>query len=237
VKDVIESLGVPHTEVALVLVDGRPVGLGHRLRAQASVEAFAAEDAIPGASAGASADAGLGEVSKAAADASPGPQPRFVLDGHLGRLAAYLRALGFDTLYRRDATDAELATVVERDPERILLSRDLGLLKRRVVTNGAFVRADRPHDQLVETWARFALAARARPFTRCMRCNGLLEPLERSVARSRVPPRVFEEQATFRRCPDCKGVYWRGSHHRRMWALFTTLLPDLASAGGPSPAD
>jgi hypothetical protein len=211
VKDVLESLGVPHPEIETVEVDGRRVGLEHRLVGGETVVAY------PPAAAAASSEG-----------ADP---PRFALDGHLGRLAAYLRALGCDTWYRADATDDELAQVVADDPRRILLTRDVGLLKRRVVRHGGLVRDDDPHDQLVAVAGRFGLVMSARPFTRCLRCNGVLEPLERSAAGPRVPPRVLHEQASFRGCPDCGGVFWRGSHHRRLSALLGRLLPGLALGG------
>jgi uncharacterized protein len=209
VKDVLEAAGVPHPEIALVVVDGVTVGLDHRLQPGDRVDAFPAGAAEP--------------VEDAGAASAPGAHPRFVLDGHLGRLAAYLRMCGFDTLYRRDAGDAELARLAGRD-DRILLTRDVGLLKRSIVRRGAFVRSEHPPDQLVEVVRRFGLAARVRPFARCLRCNGCLEPMDRERAKAEVPPRVYREQASFSRCPDCGGIYWRGSHHARMSRLLARTL-------------
>ncbi len=226
VKDVVEAIGVPHPEVELVVVNGEPVGLEHRLRAGDRVAVYPAFRTID-----------LGPLPRAGPPALPGDAVRFVLDGHLGRLAAYLRMCGFDTAYRRDADDEALAGLAAGE-ERILLTRDLGLLKRGVVRRGAFVRADRPPDQLVEVLDRFDLGAAVRPFTRCLRCNGLLEPVEREAARDAVPPRVFREQPEFRRCPACGGIYWRGSHHARMTGILERALgltngSGRAARGGP----
>jgi hypothetical protein len=150
-----------------------------------------------------------------------------VVDGHLGRLAAYLRMLGFDTLYAVDATDAVLAELAAHD-DRILLSRDRGLLKRSIVRRGYVLRSDRPHVQLREVVDRFELAPVSLPFGRCLRCNGVLEAIDPAVARPLVPPRVAIEQTEFRRCSACSALFWRGSHHARMLRLIETLLPEVS---------
>ena len=194
VKDVIEALGIPHPEIGRVAVNGREVPLTQRVGPGDEIEVEALT------------------LAAAAAFARPA---RFVLDGHLGRLAAYLRMAGFDTRYARDAGDDELAAV-SADEDRILLTRDLGLLRRGIVRRGAFVRSDRPPVQLAEVLARFGLADLVAPFGRCMRCNEPLEEAAPSDVVGLVPPRVLREQPDFRRCRACGGIYWRGSHHRRM---------------------
>lgn len=217
IKDVVEAAGIPHPEIGELVVNGTPVGLEHRLAAGDRVAVFPHRVDPERAGSGP-----LGSGS-----------PRFVLDGHLGRLAAYLRMCGFDTWYRRDAADDELARRAA-DDDRILLTRDLGLLRRSIVARGAFVRSDRPERQLVETLSRFRLAEAVRPFGRCLRCNGMLVPVEGTAVRELIPPRVLREQAEagFRRCPDCGGIYWQGSHHRRMERL---LAESIAAARGSVP--
>lgn len=231
IKDVLEAAGVPHPEVALVLVDDAPVGLDRRLAPGDRVDAFPA------------GWRGGGLAPGAVAPARPAGPAHFVLDGHLGRLAAYLRMCGFDTAYRRDAADDELARLADAD-DRVLLTRDVGLLKRSIVRRGAFVRSERPPDQLVEVFRRFDLAGLMRPFARCLRCNGCLEPVGRESVEAEVPPRVYREQAAFSRCPDCGGIYWRGSHHARMSRLLARTLdaaglaaawPDGDGPGGRAP--
>jgi len=161
VKDRIESLGVPHTEVDLILVDGEPVPFSHRLTGGERVAVYPMFERFE-----------LGQANRL----RPAPlrEPRFVLDVHLGRLASYLRLLGFDTLYRNDYEDDELERI-SRAEHRILLSRDTGLLKRSTVTHGAFVHTTDPRRQLREVLDRFQLDARIRPFSRCARCNGKVE--------------------------------------------------------------
>jgi len=218
IKDVIEALGIPHPEVDLILVNGVPAGFDKRLHDGDRVSVY---------------PSGLGPAVPASARVGPPPlqEPRFVVDGHLGRLAAYLRMLGFDTWYRNHADDEELARRSAQD-DRILLTRDRGLLKRSVVVRGAFVRADRPREQLAEIGRRFDLGPKARPFTRCIRCNGVLSPAGRDDVRGRVPPYTFRTHAEYGVCHHCGSVYWKGTHHERMSRLIAATLDIPVEAAG-----
>jgi hypothetical protein len=202
VKDMIESMGVPHTEVDLILVNGEPAAFGHIVRDGDSISVYPVFEAFD-----------ISQVSKVR------PKPlrvtKFVLDTHLGRLAAYLRMAGFDTLYRNDFTDAELAAV-SRGEHRVLLTRDAGLLKRGAVTHGHFIRQSDPKRQFAEVAARFDLARSMRPFTICMRCNEPLRETSPEEAAERVPARVAERFRVFRSCAACGRVYWRGGHYESM---------------------
>jgi uncharacterized protein with PIN domain len=205
VKDLIESYGVPHTEVEVVLVDGRSVGWDHRPRAGQRVSVYPVFEAF---------------------DVRPllrlRPEPlretRFVLDGHLGTLARRLRLLGFDSLYTDEADDDELVQVSLRD-RRILLTRDRFLLRRRVVTHGYLLRSDVPSEQVQEVVRRFQLGASIRPYTRCPACNGQLRPVEKAAIAHRLPPGTRRSYDDFRTCPDCGRDYWRGAHHARLVRL------------------
>ncbi|MBI4604513.1 MAG: twitching motility protein PilT [Planctomycetes bacterium] len=154
-------------------------------------------------------------------------KPRFVLDGHLAKLARYLHMLGFDADCRGDRDDADIARASAEDG-RILLTRDRGLLKRSAVTRGYWVRATRPRIQLVEVLRRFDLAALAAPFERCMLCNGRLEPAPRDAVRNRLPPRVRDSQEEVFLCSSCGKLYWAGSHHRAMRRLIEEILAEVA---------
>ena len=212
IKDMIESLGVPHTEVDLILVNGESVDFhylvqdGDRISVYPVFESF---DITP-----------LLRVRP-----RPLRQPRFVLDVHLGRLAAYLRLLGFDTLYTPDCDDATLAAL-SRDERRTLLTRARGLLKRRQVTHGYCVRTTNPREQVREVLRRFDLYRLVAPFTRCIRCNGLLQPVPKQAIADRLPPHVRDNHQDFRICATCGQVYWRGSHYDRMQALIACWLED-----------
>ena len=190
-KHVIESLGVPHTEVGRITVGGAVTPDAAPVRDGDSVDVWPFEPPLD-----------IGE-------------PRFVLDGHLGRLAAYLRMLGFDVWYQQFATDTELARKASEE-RRVLLTRDVGLLKRKEVERGSFIRAHTPDDQLRQVIDRFGLAARVLPFTRCMACNGLLAPVEKIEVEDVLPPHTRETKDEFKRCTLCAKVYWKGSHHAAM---------------------
>ena len=147
---------------------------------------------------------------------------RFVLDTHLGKLARHLRMLGFDTLYRNDYDDATLAGLGCRE-KRILLTRDQGLLKRRIVTRGYYVRETRPREQLREVLRRFDLYGNMQPWRRCLTCNGCLAAVqkERVIHRLEVNTRRYFHR--FWMCADCGRIYWQGSHYQHMQVFLREL--------------
>jgi uncharacterized protein with PIN domain len=217
VKDLIETVGVPHTEVDLILANGESVDFGYRVRDGDRISVYPVFETL---------------------DITPvlrvRPEPlrriRFVLDTHLGRLAAYLRLMGFDALYRNDYADEELARISESE-RRIILTKDRGLLKRRQVTHGYCVRAMDPRHQLVEVFRRFDLGGASQPFTRCLACNSLLRPVAREAIGHLLPPEMamlFEE---YTQCESCGKVYWPGSYYRRM----RQLVDYVTGADAPSP--
>jgi hypothetical protein len=163
---------------------------------------------------------------------APLRQTRFVLDGHLGRLARYLRMLGFDTAWNRRSEDEDLARLSAAE-RRILLTRDRGLLKRREVTHGYWLRETDPRRQLREVVARFDLAGSMRPFSRCLRCNAPLRAAAKAEVEARLPPRTRACYEEFLRCDGCGGVYWSGPHHRRMAALVDEVRSHAAASRAP----
>jgi uncharacterized protein with PIN domain len=205
VKDALESLGVPHPEIDLLLVNGEPVGFEHLLADGDRVAAYPAFRRL--------------EVSDTSPVHLPPPaEIRFALDAHLGRLTRHLRLLGCDASHSPEASAAALAASASAE-DRILLTRDLDLLKRSVVRRGYRVRATDPRAQAVEVVRRFDLAARMEPFTRCLVCGERLGSATTAEAARRVPPAVAEHQTEYLSCPGCGRVYWKGSHYRRLAAL------------------
>lgn len=202
VKHLIEVAGVPHTEVDLVLVNGESVTFARVVEDGDRVSVYPVFEAFD---------------LRALTRVRPRPlrRTRFVLDCHLGRLAVYLRMLGFDTLYRNNYEDEELSRIAGSD-RRILLTRDRGLLKRGSVTHGYCVRSGSARGQLVEVLRRFDLISSVRPFSRCVRCNERLRKVSKKSVADRVPPRSREHYEEFRECRACGRVFWSGSHFRRM---------------------
>lgn len=210
VKDMIESLGVPHPEVEMIAINGRSVDFNTIVQHGASINVYPVTF-VP-------------EIRERTPLRDPYPtRPAFILDQHLGRLAAYLRMIGFDTLYRNDYHDEELAQV-SHDETRILLTRDIGLLKRSIVTYGYFVRETNRHRQLAEINTRFQLKNQVTPFTRCMKCNGLVEAVTREHVADQLPEGTARYYDNFHRCTACGQVYWRGAHYQRMQTLLDEVL-------------
>lgn len=206
VKDAVESVGVPHTEVGAVTVDGDEVGWGHRLDAGADVHAHP----VGGVPAGLT-----GRVRPA-----PPPRPvRVVADVHLGTLARRLRVLGVDTRWRNDAADGQLAATAAAE-DRVLLTRDRGLLMRRQVVHGVLLRSDDPDEQLAEVVDRLGLAGGVAPGTRCPRCNGALERVPATAVADRLEPGTRAAGHTHvGRCRDCARLYWAGAHAAAIAAI------------------
>ena len=216
IKDMIESLGVPHPEVDLILVNGESVNFRYLVRDGDRISVYPMFESLD-----------IGPLVRLRP--TPLRVTRFVLDVHLGRLARYLRMLGFDTLYRNDCDDAELAELASRE-RRILLTRDLGLLKRSIVTHGLFVRATAPREQVREVVARLQLQRAILPFRRCVSCNGLLVAVSRGAVADRLEPGVCRHFRQFWRCGSCWQIYWQGSHYQRMQDWLRELLTDWPDA-------
>jgi len=211
VKDLIESQGVPHTEVDLILVDGEPAGFDYLLTRDVRVAVYPAFETLD-----------ISAVSKLGRP--PLRRIRFVADVHLGTLSRRLRLLGFDCLYNPEHDDADLART-SAALNRVLLTRDRGLLKRAVVTHGLFLHSDRPMEQVREVMQRLDLARLARPFTRCVRCNGLLrEVRQKADVRTRVPPRTYDSVDSYFTCDACGKAYWKGAHWERLQQIIEHAL-------------
>ena len=210
VKHMIEALGVPHTEVELVLVNGESVRFEHALRDGDHVAVyptFEAFDVTP-----------LLRVRD-----HPLRETRFVADAHLGGLAHLLRMTGFDTLYDNAFRDDEIERIAAAEG-RIVLTRDRELLKRRGITHGCYVHALRSELQLRELFERLDLTGQARPLTRCLSCNAALRAVDKAQVAPRLPPRVRERHERFAVCDGCARVFWEGSHWRRMRERVDALL-------------
>lgn len=205
VKHMIEALGVPHTEVEVILVNGESVGFDRLLRDDDRVAVYPRFEA-------------LDVTPLLRVRAQPLRETRFVADCHLGGLARLLRMAGFDTLFRNDFADPELAAISIGE-QRILLTRDRELLKLRGITHGCYVHALKPVRQFQEIVQRLDLQGRFRPFSRCLECNAPLRPIDKPLIADRLPPSVREHQQHFLTCDHCRRIYWQGTHWQRMRSL------------------
>lgn len=217
VRHLIELYGVPHTEVALILVDGRSVDLEHRITGGEQISVYPRF-------------ATRNITAQPRVWSAPPDEIRFVADAHLGRLVRDLRMLGFDTLYNPDWDDAELARI-SAEQQRILLTRDRDLLMRREVTLGCYLRHRPPFALLTDLVERLALCQAVNPFSRCIRCNAPVEPTSLEAVKADLPQDRGGIEPPFYRCSGCRQVYWKGSHYRAMCRRIAQLCP---SVDGPS---
>ena len=210
VRDVIQAIGVPHTEIDLVLVDGESVVFAHNLKGGERVAVYPVFERL---------------------DISPvirlRPEPlrdtRFIVDAHLGKLARYLRMLGFDAAYQQNIENAGIVESALRE-KRIILTRSREILKHNRVTHGYWLRYDDPQYQLAEVVWELDLSRQVKPFTRCMTCNGIIEETDKAGLAGKVDSSILQRYSEFRRCRDCGNIYWQGSHHEHMSRLIRDLV-------------
>jgi uncharacterized protein with PIN domain len=202
VKDMIESLGVPHTEVDIILVNGISVDFSCKVSDGDIISVYPVFESLDVANVQRLREKPLRDV-------------KFILDVHLGKLAKYLRLLGFDSLYETTFSDEE---IISRSVEgkRIILTRDKILLRNRRVTHGYWIRSDDPGSQVKEVINRLDLRKKIETFTRCLECNSLIELVSRESIEDRLPPKTRQYYNEFFICPGCGRIYWKGSHYERM---------------------
>ncbi len=212
VKDAIEAIGIPHSEVDLILVNGESVTFSQRLSEKDNVSVYPVFESID-----------ISPVNRLRI--TPLRKTRFILDVHLGKLAKYLRMAGFDTLYETDYSDSEIVDI-SRKGKRIILTRDVGILKYKTVTHGYWIRSQDPYEQFREVIRHFDLYNQFQPFQRCMDCNGIIEKAAKSQVVHHLKPRTRQYYNDFYQCARCKKVYWKGSHVKRMQELMDRIEKD-----------
>jgi len=209
VKDLIESIGVPHPEVDLIFVGGESVDFNYLVEGGEHIRIYP-----PGNS--------YDNPALIHNQPQPMDEPRFLLDVHLGRLASYLRMLGFDTLYRNDYDDPTLADISAKQ-NRILLTCDRKLLMRKQVCYGYLVRARKPREQIVEVLKRFDCCHYQPSVARCIQCNGIIQSVEKEQIESQLLPLTKQHYDQFFQCDTCHKIYWEGSHFDKMQVLINKL--------------
>ncbi len=209
VKDVVESFGIPHPEIAEITANGRQIGLDALVADHDAIEIWPLTPLCD-------------VLTPTVLRPEPLPRLAFMVDINVAKLAGLLRMAGFDTLYDPDLTDGDLAETAAVE-KRILLTRDRNLLKRKNVEFGHLVREIEPRQQWLEVIQLYGLADKLRPFSRCLRCNGPLVPVDKTKILHRLEPLTIKYYDLFHRCADCDRVYWPGSHRERMDADLATL--------------
>jgi uncharacterized protein len=214
ILDAIQAIGIPHIEIDLIIANGESVNFSYKLKNEDHISVYPVFESLD-----------ITPVIRLRK--KPLRNPRFILDVHLGKLAKYLRMLGFDCLYENNFLDEYIiATSVKS--KRIILTRDLGILKNRQVTHGYWIRSNKPREQLQETLKRFDLYSGVVPFGRCINCNGIIREVSKNEVESQLPPRTKQFFDIFFICSNCKKIYWEGSHYNKMQDFIT----GYAKSGG-----
>jgi uncharacterized protein with PIN domain len=202
IKDAIETIGVPHTEVDLITVNGDSVGFEYQLRHRDRVAVYPVFESID-----------ISSIVKLREE--PLRKTAFILDVHLGKLARILRMLGFDVLYRTDYDDPEIIRIALAE-HRIILTRDRRMLFNKCITHGRWLHSTNSEQQACEVLERFDLHGQIRRFRRCPLCNGLLKQVEKEAVLDQLEPLTKKYYAEFYQCPDCLKIYWKGTHYDRI---------------------
>lgn len=200
VKDSIEAIGVPHTEVDLIIVNGSSVGFNYHLVNGDQASVYPAFNTI---------------ILSPKVNLREKPEPLFIVDVNLGKLAKLLRMCGFDAVYSNQYTDRDIALLANSE-NRIVLTRDRRLLRQRIITHGYWVRSTRRNEQIIEVLRRFELSSDIKPFNRCLECNGSIKPVEKNDILSYLEPKTKRYFDEFYQCLVCGKVYWKGSHYDQM---------------------
>jgi uncharacterized protein with PIN domain len=210
VKDAIEALGVPHTEVDLILANGTSVDFEYRLHNRDRISVYPVFESLD-----------ISPVTKLR------PKPlritKFILDVHLGKLCKYLRMSGFDTYYRNDLDDDEIISLAVNE-KRIILTRDIGILKHKTVTHGYWLRSQYPKKQLGEVIRRFDLQSQIKPFHRCTVCNEVIKQIDKQSIEQLIRENTKKYFEEFYQCTGCKQVYWEGSHYTGMKSFIESFF-------------
>ncbi len=218
VKDVIESLGIPHTVIGSLTVNGLETDFDQILLDNDSVEATPLT-------------APVNPFVPTVLRPAPLKKIAFVVDVNVGKLALFLRMLGFDTKYGNEMRDSMLAEI-SRSENRILLSRDRTLLKRKIVMHGYLLREQDPREQLIEVVLLYDLSSKIRPLSRCIPCNGLLVPVSKENIMAQLEPLTRKYYHAFHICESCGKIYWPGSHQEKINGFIDEILENVRQ--GPS---
>jgi len=202
IKDAIEAIGVPHTEVDLIVANGESVGFDYPLAAGDRIAVYPMFESLD-----------ISPIIRLRDE--PLRKTAFILDVHLGKLARILRMLGFDVLYRTDYDDPEIIRIA-LDEHRIILTRDRRMLFNKSISHGHWLHSTHAEEQAREVLDRFDLAGQIRRFLRCPMCNGLLQAVNRETIVDRLEPLTRKYYTEFYQCPDCRKIYWKGTHYDRI---------------------
>jgi len=209
IKDMIETLGIPHTEVDLILVNKKSVGFNYVINDGDDVSVYPVFESLD-----------ISDIQHLRS--KPLRNPKFIADVHLGRLVRYLRMMGLDVIYKNNIKDHEIVKLSLKE-RRAILTRDRGILKRSEVTHGYWLRSTKIKEQVVEILNRFNLKNIINEFSRCLECNSVLNSVSKEEIINVLPPKVIQSQEEFYRCTACNKLFWKGTHYERMLSFIQSV--------------
>lgn len=217
IKDAIEATGVPHPEIGLIVAEGEALPFSYLLKGEEEVHIYPHHE-VPEE---------LRHLVAPLLPAREGEPPTFIVDVHLGRLARYLRVAGFDTIYENEDMGDEKIAYIASLEGRVVLTRDVGLLKRSAVKYGHWIRNKNSRAQLREVVSHYGLKRHFIPFSRCVHCNGFIRPIEKSAVEEKLPPGIRRDFKNFFSCASCGHLYWEGSHYKRILELLNSVSKEV----------
>ncbi|MBU0991184.1 MAG: Mut7-C ubiquitin/RNAse domain-containing protein [Proteobacteria bacterium] len=223
IKDIIESLGVPHTEIGHIFADNREIDFCYRPSESRSIHIR-------------HVDAPFNVFKPSLLRKQPLKEFRFIVDVNVGKLSQLLRLIGLDTAYIPDASDEEIAEAAHQQ-QRIVLTKDMGLLKRKKIIFGRFVKAIHPEQQLKEIVDFFGLKGPFKTFSRCLLCNSYILNVEKEVIFHRLEPKTKRYYSDFRICSSCGQIYWQGSHYEKLIAMLENISEEFVKGVSCCPAN
>jgi len=209
IKDMIEALGIPHTEVDLILANKKSVGFNYVINDGDEISVYPVFESLD-----------ISDIQHLRP--KPLRNPKFIAAVHLGKLVRYLRMMGFDVHYKNDFGDNEIVNLSLKE-RRAILTRDRGILKRSEVTHGYWIRSTKVQEQVIEVIKRFDLKNIIKEFSRCIECNTMLKSISKSEIINKLPPKVSKSQKSFSACSSCKKLYWKGTHYQRMLSFIQSV--------------
>lgn len=208
VKDAIESIGIPHVEVGLIRIDQQQSNFSYLLKGNEHIDVF------PFNLNGLLSDTPVVYCHFPSA---------FILDVHLGKLARILRLLGIDVMYDQHYIDPEIIQLALKE-NRTVLTRDIGLLKYKVLKHGYWLRSQDPEQQAVEVIRYFDLGKQLHPFTKCISCNGSIVSIPKEHIITQIPEDTALYYNSFFQCNCCHKIYWEGSHFHQMRHTISRII-------------
>jgi uncharacterized protein with PIN domain len=210
IKDMVESLGVPHTEVDLVLVNGKSVDFTYILQDGDRVGVYPVFESL-----------NIENVTRLRK--IPLRRTKFIADINLGDIVKYMRVLGFDLCFDQALSPRQIIEVSEKE-NRIVLTKSRKLLKFKDVTHGIFIRPGTTEQQIKRIIDFLDIEDQIKPFSRCLRCNNLLKTVPKESIADRIPPktRAFCDEYSY--CKPCDKIYWKGIHFIKMKRLVDSIM-------------